>query len=285
MRSLLGLCLVALSFFASATVAESHGRRRHHDAQAIARRASGDINIHKRFDGARFTFYAVGLGACGQTNVPSDFIVALNTPQFGGGYPGPNCFKMITITYGGKSTQAQIMDECPGCPYGGLDFSTGLFNFFAAESVGVLYGSWTFDDGSGGGGSQPTTTKQAPAPDTTTSSKWQPPPTTSSWEPPSTTPTPKWEPPTTTSTWEPPTSTWPPPPKSSSSSSSSSSHSSTSSSRSSQKASSSMSSSTSSSGWAVPTGAIGNPNDPQNILSLNQVIVGIGGLVVAGNLV
>lgn len=31
--------------------------------------------------------------------------------QFGGGYPGPNCFKSITISYGGKQAQATIVDE------------------------------------------------------------------------------------------------------------------------------------------------------------------------------
>lgn len=35
-----------------------------------------------------------------------------------------------------------------GCPWGGLDFSRGLFDQFAAEAVGVLYGEWWFDDGS-----------------------------------------------------------------------------------------------------------------------------------------
>ncbi|EIW84969.1 plant expansin, partial [Coniophora puteana RWD-64-598 SS2] len=87
------------------------------------------------------TFFADGLGACGATNSPSDFIVALNSAQYGsGGY----CFQMITITYNGKTTQAQITDECPGCPYGGLDMSTGLFDFFADPSAGVIYGEWSF---------------------------------------------------------------------------------------------------------------------------------------------
>ena len=40
--------------------------------------------------------------------------------------------------------------QCPGCPYGGLDMSRGLFDFFAPESQGVLYGTWSFDDGSDG---------------------------------------------------------------------------------------------------------------------------------------
>ncbi|THH19978.1 hypothetical protein EUX98_g8672, partial [Antrodiella citrinella] len=137
--------VLALPFFA---VANPHGHHKgRHDA--IARRASGDVaHLNKRdqFNNVRFTFYDVGLGACGQTNQPGDFIVALTTLQFGGGYPGPNCFKSITINYNGKSAQATIMDECMGCPYGGLDFSRGLFDYFAPESEGVLTGSWSFND-------------------------------------------------------------------------------------------------------------------------------------------
>jgi hypothetical protein len=34
--------------------------------------------------------------------------------------------------------------QCPGCPFGGLDFSSGLFKHFADQSVGVLQGSWSF---------------------------------------------------------------------------------------------------------------------------------------------
>ncbi|KAI0062182.1 hypothetical protein BV25DRAFT_1787957, partial [Artomyces pyxidatus] len=99
--------------------------------------------IQKRFDGARLTFYDITVGLPPCSNFP-DQVVALNSAQFGGGYPGPNCFKMITLTVGSKSTQAQIVDECPGCPFGGLDLTEGLFTFFADESVGVLTGSWTF---------------------------------------------------------------------------------------------------------------------------------------------
>lgn len=41
--------------------------------------------------------------------------------------------------------------QCPGCPYGGLDLSRGLFDFFASEDLGVVTGSWSFDDGGDGG--------------------------------------------------------------------------------------------------------------------------------------
>ncbi|KAG1835284.1 hypothetical protein EV424DRAFT_1360124 [Suillus variegatus] len=138
-----------------------HQRGRH---QELAQRARGDVGNHKRsFDNARFTFYDVGLGACGQYSSPNDFIVALNVAQYGGGYPGPQCFKSITIWYGDKTAQATIMDKCMGCPYGGLDFSESLFSYFASESGGVLYGSWRFNDG---------VSRRA----VSTSSKWTPTP-------------------------------------------------------------------------------------------------------------
>lgn len=54
-----------------------------------------------------------GLGACGQYNHEPDFVVALNSAQYGGGYPGPECFKYITITGGSRNgyAVAQIVDE------------------------------------------------------------------------------------------------------------------------------------------------------------------------------
>ncbi|PCH38608.1 hypothetical protein WOLCODRAFT_65340 [Wolfiporia cocos MD-104 SS10] len=122
---------------------------RRHDS--VARRAPGDVALNKRqsYSNARFTYYVVGLGACGQTNQPSDFIVALDSSLYGGGSPGPQCFKSITISANGKQTTATIMDECPGCPFGGLDMSEGLFQYFADLGVGVLNGEWWYNDDSG----------------------------------------------------------------------------------------------------------------------------------------
>ena len=70
----------------------------------------------------------------------SEFTVAVNSGQLnaaGGGYPNPLCGQTITISYGGKTTQATIQDECPTCPWGGLDLSMGLFSFFADQGTGV----------------------------------------------------------------------------------------------------------------------------------------------------
>jgi len=159
--------------------------------------------LQKRTPG-RATYYAVGLGACGQYNVPSDFIVALNQPQFEtGGYPSTQCFRGITINYNGKSAHATVMDECPsgGCSYGDLDMSEGLFTFFEPTSTGVFYMDWSFDgDNSGGGNNNP-----QPQPQTTTQQQWQP----------ETTSTPQWTPPAPSTTS---TSIYVPPPATSSSS-------------------------------------------------------------------
>jgi len=134
-----------LTFLTSLAVtlvsASHHASNRNHAAMSVDKRSETGISLFKRIDNARLSYYADGLGACGKTNKPSDFIVALNSAQFAG---GAHCFEMITINYQGKSTQAQIMDECPGCPYGGLDCSEGLFNYFSSESAGIIYGSWSF---------------------------------------------------------------------------------------------------------------------------------------------
>lgn len=145
------LSLFFLSVLLPFATAGQHGRSARHSRHNadLMKRQSGDVQ--KRFEGTRWTYFAVGLGACGKINVASDFIVALNAPQFGEGYPGPNCFKSITMSYGGKTTKATITDKCPECPFGGLDLSFGLFSFFAAPAQGVIQGTWSFDDGSGGG--------------------------------------------------------------------------------------------------------------------------------------
>ncbi|KAG2147143.1 hypothetical protein BD769DRAFT_1414503 [Suillus cothurnatus] len=231
--------LSAVFPFSLANTHGNHWGRRH---QEVAIRARGDIDVHKRsFDNARFTFYDVGLGACGDYSSPSDFIVALNVEQYGSGYPGPMCFLPITISYGGLTAQAVIMDECMGCPYGGLDFSTGLFDYFASASEGVIYGSWWFNSDAG-----TTTTSSTSWTPTTSSTSWTPEPTTS-WTP-TTTPTPS-----TSST---PMTTWTP----------------------TTLTSSVNYNSGVGSGIAIPTGpavAVPDSADPQNLLVLNQAIIDI----------
>lgn len=239
--------------------------RRHHGKRDLAVRAPRDVDMYKRdFPNSRFTYYAVGLGACGITNQPSDFIVALNSAQYGS---GSYCFQMITITVNGLTAQAQVTDECPGCPYGGLDFSEGLFEFFSPLGTGVLTGDWSF-------GSAP-----APAPAPTTTSQPPPAPTTTSQPPP---------PPTTTSTSTPPpppsTSSSPSPTPSPSSSSTSSSSYSTSystsatPSSSSSSASSSVSSTTSANSVVQTAGSV-PVGSSSTLMNLNLAMVYLGDLL------
>ncbi|PPQ88042.1 hypothetical protein CVT24_011066, partial [Panaeolus cyanescens] len=154
MRFLASVIAVSLAYVVALVAASDHHpespptwRRRHHaqvanlDKQSIQEANVTTRSLERRFGPARYTFYDAGLGACGKVNSNSDFIVALNQAQWAG---GSHCFKKITIKIGGKSTQAEITDLCPGCPWGGLDFSRGLFNFFASEDVGVLSGEWFF---------------------------------------------------------------------------------------------------------------------------------------------
>ncbi|KAF7363294.1 hypothetical protein MSAN_00984600 [Mycena sanguinolenta] len=234
----------------------------------LAKRARGDLLEKRAFTDVRWTFYSTGLGACGQTNSDSDFIVALNQDTFGTSYPSPYCFKKITMSYGGKTTTATITDSCPGCPSpGGLDLSPGLFSFFASQDLGVIQGTWSFEDGSGGGGDsgddtttstteKKTTTSTTTTHHTTTSTTTHTTPTTTSH---------------TTTTSSTTSSSSKPAPSSSSSSK--------------QSSSAAPSSSTASSAAPSATieGALGNSNSsPENLAGISQGFLGLAGVVVAG---
>ncbi|KAI9339568.1 hypothetical protein DFJ73DRAFT_567604 [Zopfochytrium polystomum] len=108
----------------------------------------------------RMTYYdpSVGYGSCGTVEAATSLIVAMNSPQ----YSLSDCYKYVCITYNGISVQAKITDQCPGCPFGGLDASPALFDKFADEAVGVFIMSWDYgtcgSSGSGSGSSAGTTT-------------------------------------------------------------------------------------------------------------------------------
>ncbi len=103
-----------------------HSRRAAQQLEERNNSEAGPSSLAKRgptYNG-RATFYAAGLGACGNYNSPSDFIVALNAAQYGNmGQVSSWCGKTIAITYQGNTQYATVQDACPGCPYGGLDMS------------------------------------------------------------------------------------------------------------------------------------------------------------------
>ncbi|KDQ20988.1 hypothetical protein BOTBODRAFT_26998 [Botryobasidium botryosum FD-172 SS1] len=88
----------------------------------------------------KLSFFDTGLGSCGNTNKPSDFIVAMPA----GLMSSSLCGKTVTISANGKTTTATVADTCPGCDDTQLDCTTSLFDFFADPSVGIVTGvTWS----------------------------------------------------------------------------------------------------------------------------------------------
>ncbi|KAI9572946.1 RlpA-like double-psi beta-barrel-protein domain-containing protein-containing protein [Boletus coccyginus] len=145
MRSFHLLSLVLSVFLSCSPASQAKHSYEYEQARARHRNTSKLYTFdakYKRGANAAFTYFNAGQGACGATNGPGDFIVALNSAEYDG---GAHCFQMITITINGKTAQAQITDECLGCAFGGLDFSQGLFEYFAPVSEGELYGFWSYN--------------------------------------------------------------------------------------------------------------------------------------------
>ncbi|KAJ1928388.1 hypothetical protein IWQ60_002110 [Tieghemiomyces parasiticus] len=95
------------------------------------------------------TYYSpsVGLGACGWQNSDSDFVAALNAPQFGNpANPNANplCGQKALVTGPKGSVTVTIVDKCPPCKSGDLDLSVGAFDQIADQAAGRVPVSWTW---------------------------------------------------------------------------------------------------------------------------------------------
>jgi len=259
------LSLVALPLVAAHTKNSRH-------SEAVKRRSP---SLAKRDFSGQFTYYADNTdeGACGGWNKPGDFIVALNAQQFDG---GKYCGETVSITIDGKTQQATIVDECMGCGFGGLDFSSGLFSSFADLGVGELHGSWSFGSSGGSGGDETTSSKTTHTSTTQQKTSTQP---TTTWKP------------TSTSTTHSTTHTTSTHHTTSTPSTTSSKPSSTKSSTSSTASSTSTSASASASinynsgeagGLAQATGSLSG-GTASNLADLNQAFVGLAALFVAAS--
>lgn len=59
------------------------GRRDANHVPAQSTSQNGTYHfLEKRFDDCRFTYYAAGLGACGQTNTDNDFVSVLDLTSY-----------------------------------------------------------------------------------------------------------------------------------------------------------------------------------------------------------
>ncbi|KAK7756034.1 hypothetical protein SLS62_001977 [Diatrype stigma] len=105
------------------------------------------------------TYYTVGMGACGYDDTGADDsenIVAMpvgmwtavsTATNLGVDMPAhPWCDKSITITANGKSIQAKIRDQCPGCSGGSIDVTAHAFEaLFGSLDGGRESVEWTMD--------------------------------------------------------------------------------------------------------------------------------------------
>lgn len=96
------------------------------------------------------TYYTPGLGSCGITSSESEDVVALPVAMMTAANPpnpndNPYCGKMITISYGGKTATAKVVDTCPGCAGDSIDLSPPVFAELANMSEGRVAGvKWWF---------------------------------------------------------------------------------------------------------------------------------------------
>ena len=73
----------------------------------------------------KVTYYAAGLGSCGETNGPSDHIVALSSSLMGS---KENCGRSLEIKGPGGTFNAKVADTCPGCEATHLDLPENFYN-------------------------------------------------------------------------------------------------------------------------------------------------------------
>lgn len=98
------------------------------------------------------TYYSPGLGACGETNTDSDYIVAIASSVYNTGTRNGNsndnsyCGRTINAYYSGRSVQVTVVDSCGGCDENDLDFSPSAFTELADEELGRIDITWEWAD-------------------------------------------------------------------------------------------------------------------------------------------
>ncbi|GJC96737.1 SCP-like extracellular protein [Colletotrichum higginsianum] len=83
------------------------------------------------------TYYAVGLGACGQTHGDTDMIVSVSH----------YIWDEIRVRRDGEgSVDVTVVDRCTGCEPTDLDLSPAVFERLADKDEGRVTGTWTWLD-------------------------------------------------------------------------------------------------------------------------------------------
>ncbi|GAN09435.1 riboflavin aldehydeforming enzyme [Mucor ambiguus] len=88
------------------------------------------------------TYYAVGLGSCGETSSGNEMVAALSSSLMG----GPNsdlCGKSITVKSASGSVTLRVVDSCPGCSEGDVDMSEAAFQKLGSLDKGRIPITWS----------------------------------------------------------------------------------------------------------------------------------------------
>ncbi|KAK1971728.1 hypothetical protein LY78DRAFT_651566 [Colletotrichum sublineola] len=122
-------------------------------AAPVASQASTDSSSSSSSGGllhsGDLTYYAVGMGACGEDDSGKDLtenIVAISHLVMGAQSNGnPYCGKKVKISVNGKTTTATVRDKCMGCKANDIDVSEKCFlEVFDSLGVGRQTVEWSF---------------------------------------------------------------------------------------------------------------------------------------------
>ncbi|CAO3644672.1 unnamed protein product [Mucor fragilis] len=88
------------------------------------------------------TYYAVGLGSCGDTNSDDEMVAALSSSLMGGSN-SDLCGKSITVKSASGSVTLKVVDSCPGCSEGDVDMSEAAFKKLGQLDEGRIPITWS----------------------------------------------------------------------------------------------------------------------------------------------
>ncbi|KAI8642225.1 RlpA-like double-psi beta-barrel-protein domain-containing protein-containing protein [Parasitella parasitica] len=93
-----------------------------------------------------------GLGSCGKVSKDTDLMVALNAPQMEGGRApkdlnnnNPLCGKYIIAKGPKGSVRVKVLDTCPPCAKGSLDFSAAAYAKLGDYDDGEIKITWKWE--------------------------------------------------------------------------------------------------------------------------------------------
>ncbi|OYD69954.1 rare lipoprotein A (RlpA)-like double-psi beta-barrel protein [Rhodococcus sp. OK302] len=112
------------------------------DASTGSAGSTGDTPVDTKTYSGDATYFNAGLGSCGGMSANTDYVVAISASI----WTRALCGKRIMAMSGMRSVTVTIVDTCPGCAAGDLDFSPAAFKKLGNLSDGRIPITWHFID-------------------------------------------------------------------------------------------------------------------------------------------